>query len=101
MWGKWLLYAVASSLMAYGVVNHAYVTREQFYPAVIYLVTNKFSIVVLGNMGIVLVVTLAAFLKAMFLGELKSAEVEVSRYWETVRPRCSALLSNSCDVRMF
>jgi uncharacterized YccA/Bax inhibitor family protein len=88
--------------MAYGVVNHAYVTREQFYPAVIYLVTNKFSIVVLGNMGVVLVVTLAAFLKAMFLGELKSAEVEVSR--AATGKLCApavALLSNSCDVGMF
>ena len=76
---RWLLYSAFSALLTYGVMNHAYVTREQFYPAVIYLVTNKFSVVVLGNMAMVIVVSIAAFLKMIFLGDLKTAEVEVSR----------------------
>lgn len=77
MWGKWLAYSCLSTLLAYGAINHAFVTREQFYPAVIYLVTNRLSVVVLGNMAIVLIVSFAALLKAIFLGTLKASEVEV------------------------
>ena len=39
-------YATLSSLLAAGVVGHAVMTRRQFYPAVIYLATSKFSILV-------------------------------------------------------
>jgi hypothetical protein len=44
-------YALLSTALAGAVVAHAYHTRVQFYPTVIYLVTSKFSILVLGNMG--------------------------------------------------
>jgi len=41
-------YATLSGFLAVGVVSHAVFTRKQFYPAVIYLATSKFSILVSG-----------------------------------------------------
>jgi E3 ubiquitin-protein ligase synoviolin len=77
MWGKLLLYTAVSSLAAYGVVNHAYVSRgSEFYPAAIYLATNKASLLALGNMAACVIVIMAAVLKAFFLGSLKPSEVE-------------------------
>lgn len=81
--GRFGLYALLSVAATYGVLRHAYVTREQFYPAVIYLASSKTSVVVLCNMALVLVVLAAAALKALFLGELRTAEVE--RVNEAVR----------------
>lgn len=78
------LYSVLSAALAYLVVAHAYATREQFYPTVIYLVTSKFSIVVLCNMAFVMIVALAKFLKTVFLGELRQNEVEVGGSWRSV-----------------
>lgn len=74
--GRFGLYALISTIATYAVVRYAYTTREQFYPAVIYMVSSKTSIVVLCNMALVLIVTAAAALKALFLGELRTAEVE-------------------------
>ncbi len=73
----WGAYFFASLALALAVAHHALATREQFYPAVIYLVTSKFSVVVLANMAFVLIVALAKFLKRIFLGDLRQAEVEV------------------------
>lgn len=78
---KIIIYIIASILASYLVINHAFVTREQFYPAVIYLVTNKPSIVVLGNMAFVTVLFIAWIIKTIFLGTLKPTEVEVSFFY--------------------
>lgn len=43
-------FALSSSLTALAV-SYAFHSRSQFYPAVIYLVTSKLSVLVLGNMG--------------------------------------------------
>lgn len=43
-------FALSSSLTALAV-SYAFQSRSQFYPAVIYLVTSKPSVLVLGNMG--------------------------------------------------
>jgi len=43
-------FALSSSLTALAV-SYAFQSRSQFYPAVIYLVTSKLSVLVLGNMG--------------------------------------------------
>jgi hypothetical protein len=42
--------ALSISLTAF-TVSYAFQSRVQFYPAVIYLVTSKPSVLVLGNMG--------------------------------------------------
>lgn len=44
-------YFVLSASVTAAVVSYAFQTRAQFYPAVIYLVTSKPAMLVLGNMG--------------------------------------------------
>jgi E3 ubiquitin-protein ligase synoviolin len=44
-------YFLLSSSLTAAVVGYAFQTRAQFYPAVIYLVTSKPAMLVLGNMG--------------------------------------------------
>ena len=43
---RWAGYTVFSTLAALVVAHHAYITREQFYPALIYLLSNKISVAV-------------------------------------------------------
>ena len=74
---RFLLYALASFAVALGVVQHALATRQQFYSVVIYLVTSKFSLLVLSNFAVVLVTLLVLFLQYLFLGRLEPREVEV------------------------
>ena len=40
------MYCFLSLAMAALVVHHAFVTREQFYPAVVYLISSKVSVAV-------------------------------------------------------
>jgi len=60
---------------------------------VIFLVTNKLSIVVLCNMAAVAIVSLAMATKAIFLGELKPAEVLVSQLFTAT---ASTSMSRAC-----
>lgn len=74
---KFWLYSSASLLACAGLLWYTYATRQQFYPAVIYLVTSKISVLVLGNAGLVLSMLLGRLVKSLFLGQLRDAEVEV------------------------
>ena len=69
-------YLCVSAAAAYLCVAHAFATRGQFYPAVVYLVTSKLSVLCLGNLAVALVVALAKALKLLFLGDLRPNEVE-------------------------
>eukprot|EP00850_Spirogloea_muscicola_P000767 SM000003S11012 [mRNA] locus=s3:330273:333336:+ [translate_table: standard] len=69
-------YAMVSTAVTVGVIYHAYSTREQFYPATLYLATSKLSVVVLGNMALVFTLLVGQLLKIIFLGKLREAEVE-------------------------
>ncbi|GBG60630.1 hypothetical protein CBR_g8650 [Chara braunii] len=69
-------YSTVSLLLSIAVVYHAYQTREQFYPAMLYLATSKICVVVLGNMAFVLTILFWHLLKKIFLGNLREAEVE-------------------------
>ena len=73
---RFSLYLLASAALAYVVVAHAFATRGQFYPAAVYLVTSKLSVLALGNLAVALVVALAKALKLLFLGDLRPNEVE-------------------------
>ena len=42
-------YVALSGCAAAGLVAHAWATREQFYPAALYLATSKAAVVVLSN----------------------------------------------------
>ncbi|KAF4316907.1 hypothetical protein BBO99_00008265, partial [Phytophthora kernoviae] len=74
---KFWLYSSASLAACVGLLWYTYVTRQQFYPAVIYLVTSKVSVLVLGNAGLVLTTLFGRVLKSLFLGTLRDAEVEL------------------------
>lgn len=74
---RFWFYASTSLLACAGLLWYTYVTRQQFYPAVIYLVTSKISVLILGNGGLVLTMLLGRMVKSIFLGTLRDAEVEV------------------------
>ncbi|KAJ7557314.1 hypothetical protein O6H91_05G121400 [Diphasiastrum complanatum] len=69
-------YAAVSAVAAIAVVYHAFRSREQFYPAMIYLATSKISLVLLLNMGLVLMCTIWQLVKVIFLGTLREVEIE-------------------------
>ena len=57
-------YVLGSLAVAGGLVYHAMHTREQYFPAMLYLSTSKLSIVVCGNMAFALTLCLGHLLKA-------------------------------------
>ncbi|KAK6157864.1 hypothetical protein DH2020_012112 [Rehmannia glutinosa] len=69
-------YAGFSSVAALAVIYHAFHSRGQFYPAMVYLSTSKISMVLLLNMGLVGMCIMWQLTKKLFLGTLREAEVE-------------------------
>ncbi|XP_051149377.1 ERAD-associated E3 ubiquitin-protein ligase HRD1B-like isoform X2 [Andrographis paniculata] len=69
-------YAGVSLLATLAIIYHAFNSRCQFYPAMVYLSTSKISLVLLLNMGLVFMCILWQFTKKVFLGSLREAEVE-------------------------
>ncbi|XP_061944455.1 ERAD-associated E3 ubiquitin-protein ligase HRD1B-like [Populus nigra] len=69
-------YASLSLVGALAVTYHAFNSRGQFYPAMVYLSTSKITLVLLLNMGLVIMCILWQFIKRLFLGSLREAEVE-------------------------
>ncbi|XP_044477822.1 ERAD-associated E3 ubiquitin-protein ligase HRD1B-like [Mangifera indica] len=69
-------YAGCSLTLAIAVIYHAFSSRKQFYPAMVYLSTSKISLVLLLNMGLVVMCVLWQMIKRFFLGTLREAEIE-------------------------
>ncbi|XP_010276745.1 PREDICTED: ERAD-associated E3 ubiquitin-protein ligase HRD1B-like [Nelumbo nucifera] len=69
-------YAGLSLVGTLAVIYHAFSSRGQFYPAMVYLSTSKISLVLLLNMGLVIMCILWQLTKCLFLGSLREAEVE-------------------------
>ncbi|KAL8518589.1 hypothetical protein ACS0TY_009807 [Phlomoides rotata] len=69
-------YAGFSLLAALAIIYHAFDSRGQFYPAMVYLSTSKISLVLLLNMGLVFMCIMWQLTKKIFLGSLREAEVE-------------------------
>lgn len=69
-------YAGLSLFATLAVIYHAFNSRGQFYPAMVYLSTSKISLVLLLNMGLVFMCILWQLTKRLFLGSLREAEVE-------------------------
>lgn len=69
-------YAGVSLVAALAVIYHAFSSRLQFYPAMVYLSTSKVNLVLLLNMGLVVMCILWQLTKKIFLGSLREAEVE-------------------------
>uniref|UniRef100_A0A0D6QVT7 RING-type E3 ubiquitin transferase n=1 Tax=Araucaria cunninghamii TaxID=56994 RepID=A0A0D6QVT7_ARACU len=69
-------YAAVSAAGAVAMIYHAFHSRGQFYPAMLYLSTSKISLVLLLNMGFVIMCSMWQLIKTIFLGPLREAEVE-------------------------
>lgn len=69
-------YAGLSFIATLAVTYHAFSSRGQFYPAMVFLSTSKISLVLLLNMGLVIMCLLWQLTKRVFLGTLREAEVE-------------------------
>ncbi|KAJ9185569.1 hypothetical protein P3X46_005187 [Hevea brasiliensis] len=69
-------YASLSLVATIAVIYHAFNSRGQFYPAMVYLSTSKINLVLLLNMGLVIMCILWQLTKRVFLGSLREAEVE-------------------------
>lgn len=69
-------YAGFSFLAMLTMIYHAFDSRGQFYPAMVYLSTSKICFVLLLNMGLVLMCMLWQLVKLLFLGTLREAEIE-------------------------
>ncbi|CAN6201740.1 unnamed protein product [Urochloa humidicola] len=69
-------YAAFSLLATASAVYYAFSSREQFYPAMVYLSTSKICFVLLLNTGLVAMCVAWQLVKRLFLGSLREAEVE-------------------------
>ncbi|KAJ6817626.1 ERAD-associated E3 ubiquitin-protein ligase HRD1B-like [Iris pallida] len=69
-------YAAVSFLATIAVIYHAFNSRGQFYPAMVFLSTSKICFVLLLNMGLVNMCILWQLVKRLFLGTLREPEVE-------------------------
>uniref|UniRef100_A0A674MW66 RING-type E3 ubiquitin transferase n=1 Tax=Takifugu rubripes TaxID=31033 RepID=A0A674MW66_TAKRU len=83
----------ATSLALTGaVVAHAYLLKHQFYPTVVYLTKSSPSMAVLYIQAFVLVFILGKFMRKVFFGQLRAAEMEhlIERSWYAVTETCLA-----------
>ncbi|XP_041691762.2 E3 ubiquitin-protein ligase synoviolin-like [Coregonus clupeaformis] len=83
----------ATSLALTGaVVSHAYLLKHQFYPTVVYLTKSSPSMAVLYIQAFVLVFLLGKFMRKVFFGQLRAAEMEhlIERSWYAVTETCLA-----------
>ncbi|KAJ8394064.1 hypothetical protein AAFF_G00054080 [Aldrovandia affinis] len=83
----------ATSLALTGaVIAHAYYLKHQFYPTVVYLTKSSPSMAVLYIQAFVLVFLLWKFMRKVFFGQLRAAEMEhlIERSWYAVTETCLA-----------
>eukprot|EP00457_Paulinella_chromatophora_P002032 gb/GEZN01002036.1/.p1 GENE.gb/GEZN01002036.1/~~gb/GEZN01002036.1/.p1 ORF type:complete len:773 (+),score=115.33 gb/GEZN01002036.1/:98-2416(+) len=69
-------YSAVSLILATGCIAHAVSTRQQFYPSVLYLTTNKVNVMILGNLCFFLLTVLYKLCRKVFLNELAREEEE-------------------------
>lgn len=69
-------YVVVSGVAVAAVVAHAAQSREQFYPAALYLSTSKIALAAGANLALALALCFWRLTKWFFLGRLREAEVE-------------------------
>ncbi|XP_049573438.1 E3 ubiquitin-protein ligase synoviolin [Syngnathus scovelli] len=86
------LVTVTSLVLTGAVVAHAYLLKHQFYPTVVYLTKSSPSMAVLYIQAFVLVFLLGKFMRKVFFGQLRAAEMEhlIERSWYAVTETCLA-----------
>ena len=90
---RFSVYALASTALVAAVAYQAYEARRQFYPTMIYLTTNKLSLLSLGNEALMLTLLVGQGVKTLFFGRLREAEVEhlYERSWYAITETCLAM----------
>ena len=73
------VYTLLTFLAAAAVVWHAFHTRQQFYPAMVYLHQGKLNLAALGNAGLWALLVCARVQRKLFLGALNAEESQVRR----------------------
>nr|XP_057919629.1 E3 ubiquitin-protein ligase synoviolin [Doryrhamphus excisus] len=86
------LVTATSLALTAAVVAHAYLLKHQFYPTVVYLTKSSPSMAVLYIQAFVLVFLLGKFMRKVFFGQLRAAEMEhlIERSWYAVTETCLA-----------
>ena len=86
-------YALLSALATVACVLHAIQLRKQFYSIVIHLAASKLSVTILGNMAFVAALLFAQFMRQIFLGSLRAAELDrlYEKIWFAITETCLAL----------
>ena len=82
-------FVLLSTLVGIGNISHAYITYEQFYPAVVYLSTDKISLAIMYNFAFMLFLLFGKAVLIATIGSLRDLEVERTRSssWSfTLRP---------------
>lgn len=74
---RMLVVTVFSTFLSALVISNAYVEKKQFYPTVVYLLSSNRSLGVLYLQSFLMVWFICKFLKVIFFGTLRAAEVEV------------------------
>ncbi|XP_007568449.1 E3 ubiquitin-protein ligase synoviolin isoform X1 [Poecilia formosa] len=87
-----ILVTATSMALTGAVVAHAYLLKHQFYPTVVYLTKSSPSMAILYIQAFVLVFLLGKFMRKVFFGQLRAAEMEhlIERSWYAVTETCLA-----------
>ncbi|XP_058876532.1 E3 ubiquitin-protein ligase synoviolin [Acipenser ruthenus] len=87
-----MVVTATSLALTTAVVAHAYYLKHQFYPTVVYLTKSSPSMAVLYIQAFVLVFLLGKFMRKVFFGQLRAAEMEhlIERSWYAVTETCLA-----------
>lgn len=98
-----MLYLFLSALAGAATVSYACYTREQFYPIILFLVTSKLSFLVAANVVVAFTFAYGKFLKTMYFGRLRDAEIEllVERCKYSVIETCLALTTFRHELTPF
>ncbi|XP_033226912.1 E3 ubiquitin-protein ligase synoviolin A-like [Belonocnema kinseyi] len=74
------------------VIGNAYYQKKQFYPSVVYITKSNPSMAVIYVQGLILVFMMNTFLRKIFFGNLRAAELEhlVEKVWYAVTETCLA-----------
>lgn len=75
---RMLVITLLSTSLSALVISNAYMEKKQFYPTMVYLLTSNRSLGVIYLQAFVMVWFICKFMKSMFFGTLRAAEVEVS-----------------------
>jgi E3 ubiquitin-protein ligase synoviolin len=90
---KFWHYFLLSSLLMFSMVIYACITREQFYPIILLLVTSKVSFLLISNMIFALTLLIGQITIKLFFGTLRDVEIEqiIERAKYSITETCLAL----------